>query len=102
MNIEPLKIGAVNCHGIKDKVDYTDFLKLVQKNDIFGVTETWLSNKIPDTINIPGYKFYPFNWKKESGIQRGGIGVFIKCKIKPMHCVRFIFRCWFLWFRGSF
>ncbi len=83
-----LKVGALNCQGLKDKVDYPEFLKLVEKNDIFGVTETWLGDGDVDQITLPGYKFYPMNRNKERGIQRGSIGLFIKHNIKKYVKIR--------------
>ena len=35
-------IGALNCQKLIDKVDQTNFQKIVSKADIFGVSETWL------------------------------------------------------------
>ena len=76
-----MKIGAFNCHGLREKVDYLDFSKLVANLDIFGVCETWLSDD--DDIDLPGYKYYPCNRKdKIGGPTRGGIGIFIKNEIK--------------------
>ena len=60
---ERIKIGALNCHGIKEKIDYPEFFKLVSEVDVFGVSETWLCEN--DTVHIPGFKFYPMNRKKE-------------------------------------
>ena len=82
-----LRIGAFNCQGMRDKVDYPDFLKLVSDTDIFGVSETWLRED--DDISLPGYKFYPLNRKKEKGASRGGIGVFIKNEVKKHIKVRY-------------
>ena len=78
-----LKISALNCQKLKDKVDQTNFLKLVSKMDIFGVSETWLKKNNED-INLPGFKFYPASRKNISGAARGGVGVFIKTEIKIM------------------
>ena len=44
---------------MRDRVDYLDFYKLVSKNDIFGVSETWLKEN--DKISLPGYEFFPLN-----------------------------------------
>ena len=82
-----LKIGSLNCHGMRDKVDYPEFLKLVSTTDIFGVCETWLNEN--DDIHLPGYKFYPQNRKKEAGPSKGGIGVFINNNIKKHVKIRY-------------
>ena len=83
-----LQIGALNCYGLKDKIDYPEFLNLVSKNDIFGVSETWLGDNDEEVV-LPGYKFYPMNRKKERGVQRGSIGLFIKNNIKKIVKVRY-------------
>ena len=78
-----LKIGALNCHGLRDKIDYPEVHQLISSFDIFGVTETWLEHN--DDIHIDGFKFYPLNRKKtkdDKGSQRGGIGIFIKNDLK--------------------
>ena len=77
---DTLKIGAFNCHGLKDKIDYPDFLKLALKMDVLGVSETWLKNG--DQISLPGFKFFPINRKVSKGAPRGGIGIFIKNEVK--------------------
>ena len=33
---ENLKIGALNCHGLKEKIDYPEFSKLIGDTEIFG------------------------------------------------------------------
>ena len=77
-----LRIGAFNCQGIKWKIEDPNFVKEVEKCDIFGVSETWICTNESKTINIPGYKFYPFCRKKENGRSRGGIGWFIKDNLR--------------------
>ena len=45
LDMEPskiLRLGAINCHGMKEKIDYPEFYNLVSNEDIFGVSETWL------------------------------------------------------------
>ena len=82
-----LSIGNLNCHGIKDKIDYPEFLNLVSGTDIFGVCETWLKDK--DEINLPNYEFYPLNRKINKGPTRGGIGVFIRSEIRKYVKIRY-------------
>ena len=74
-----LKLGMLNCHGIKNKFETPEFQKLVSSEDIFGVCETWLNDN-SEQITVPGFNFYPLNRKNE--MSRGGLGVFIKHNIK--------------------
>ena len=83
-----LSIGSLNCHGMKEKVDYPEFHHLVSENDIFGVSETWLKDK--DKISLPNFDYYPLNRKINQGPTKGGI-----CGL--VH----LLRCWRLW-RYSF
>ena len=80
--MDNLKIGMANCHGLLGKSDMPEFQKLVSNADIFGVCETWLNDGNSSTIVVPGFNFYPLNRKKEKGMTRGGLGVFIKHKCK--------------------
>ena len=82
-----LKIGSLNCHGMRDRVDYLDFYKLVSKNDIFGVSETWLKKE--DKVSLPGFEFYPLNRGEQVGPTRGGIGIFISDKIRKYVKIRY-------------
>ena len=79
-NFYNLKIGALNCHGLRDKIDYPEVHKLICSCDIFGVSETWFGED--DDPSIKGYEFYPFNRKGNKGPIRGGIGWFIKSNLK--------------------
>ena len=82
-----LKIGALNCHGIKEKVDYPEFLELAEEMDVFGVCETWLTDK--DKISLPGFSFIPKNRASgEIGPTKGGIGLFIKTEIRKFVKIR--------------
>ena len=76
-----LKLGALNCQGLLDKIENPEFQNLITNTDIFCVSETWLHDN--QKVDIDGYKFYPQNRKTtEKGPQRGGIGIFIDKKIK--------------------
>ena len=86
-----LKIAALNCQGIKEKIDTPQIYRLISTEDIFGVSETWLRDQ--DQITFPGFKFYPFNRKKEKGTTRGGIGIFIREEIKSFVKVRYDLSC---------
>ena len=65
MGEKNMRIGAFNCQGLKEKIDYPDFLKLASNMDLFGVSETWLRDN--DIIYLPGFKFYPQNRKNCKG-----------------------------------
>ena len=75
-----IKIGALNCQGLRDKIDYLEVQNLISSCDIFGVTETWYGDD--DNNHVKGYGYYPLNRKKDNikqkGGPRGGIGIFIK------------------------
>ena len=75
--MDKIKIGALNCQGIKEKYENPNFVDIITPCDIFGVSETWIGNE-ENKINIPGYKFYQICRKKEKGATRGGIGIFIR------------------------
>ena len=85
--MENLKIGTLNCQGIKRKIDDPEFIKTISTEDIFGVSETWLNEN--DKIDIPGFKFYPLNRKKEKGATREGLGFFIKEDLKKFIKIRY-------------
>ena len=73
-----LRLGMLNCQGIKGKFETPEFQNLVSSTDIFGVCETWLSDD-KEPINVAGFDYYPLNRKKGP---RGGIGVFINTECK--------------------
>ena len=73
-----LKIGSLNCQGLKNKFDLPEFIKEVSSHDIFGVNEIWLENSEAKEVSITGYKFYPVCRSKEKGPIKGGVGVFVK------------------------
>ena len=89
-----LKIGALNCQGLKEKLDDPELLDLLSSCDIFGVSETWFGDKDSKDVDISNYKFYPYNRKKIKGtILRGGVGLFIKANLKQhikiLYCMIF-------------
>ena len=79
--MDKLRIKALNCQGLKNKCENPDLLNKITSSEIFGVSETWMSDS-DAKIQIPGYNFYPFCRKKEKGSTRGGIGLFIKTEFK--------------------
>ncbi len=87
-----IQIGALNCQGLKEKIDSPEILDLVEKTDIFGVSETWL--KTGDDIKLPGFTFYPYNRKHiEKGSPRGGVGIFVRDEIKKNIKIRYDMSC---------
>ncbi len=57
-----LNLGALNCHGLKEKFDLPEMIDLITSCDIFGVNETWLTDN-DDEVDIPGFSFYSLNRK---------------------------------------
>ena len=76
-----LRVGSFNCQGIIGKIEDPNFLTNISKYDIFGVCETWLHRE-NEKLNIPNYKFYPLSRKCEKDQSRGGVGWFVKEKLK--------------------
>ena len=81
------KIGALNCQGLRDKIDFPEVQDLIRSCDIFGVSETWLGDE--DDCYLDDFKFYPFNRKNSNRARRGGIGLFIKNKWKEHIKIRY-------------
>ena len=93
-----ITLGALNCQGLKDKVDQPIFTDLINKMDIMGVCETWLNTDTAKDIFLRGYNFYPFNRKKTEGAVRGGIGIFLKKELKKYVKIRSDLSCEnFMW-----
>ena len=85
-----IKIGALNCQNLKEKIDYPEIHDLISSFGIFGVTETWYGENYDLTgSDIPGYKFYPLNRKGKGRNQRGGIGIFVKNELKEHTKIRY-------------
>ena len=78
--VHHLKIGALNCHGLREKIDYPEVQDLVSSCDIFGVSETWFDKN--DDAHVDGFEYYPLNRRKSKGPTKGGIGLFIKNNLK--------------------
>ena len=82
-----LNIGALNCQGLKEKIDYPEVADVISTCDIFGVSESWLGENDKNCIDVENYTFHPLNRKKkkgEKGRPRGGIGIFVKMSFKTM------------------
>ena len=96
--IDSLGIGALNCQGLKEKIDFPEMYGLVTSCDIFGVSETWLGENDTKSVSIDGFTFYPLNRKKEKGASRGGVGIFVKNNLKEHIKIRYDLSCEnFIW-----
>ena len=93
-----LNIGALNCQGLKDKIDFPEVYNLISSCDIFGTSETWLGENNKTDVSIDNFTFYPLNRKKIKGASRGGIGIFIKNSLKDYVKIRYDISCEnFIW-----
>ncbi|MCG7877394.1 MAG: endonuclease/exonuclease/phosphatase family protein, partial [Candidatus Thiodiazotropha endolucinida] len=68
--------GSLNVCGLRRRLLFPEVNELVQKYDIFCVTETKLDDL--DLINISGYEFYSQTRKQKFLRKSGGMGVFIR------------------------
>ncbi|KAL4237930.1 hypothetical protein ACF0H5_002640 [Mactra antiquata] len=70
-----LKIGCLNVCGLEPRLNYPEFITMINQFSILCVVETKLD--IYDIINVPNYSFYSkprtANYKRKSG----GIGFFV-------------------------
>ena len=81
MKIKQLKLGHLNVYYINQKLH--DIAQLIDKNDIdiFGLSETKLTQNHSDiSLNIPSYSYYRRN-KEKTG--EGGILVYYKNSLAP-------------------
>nr|CAI5836700.1 unnamed protein product [Callosobruchus analis] len=73
-----MKIGHVNVCSLTPKINYKKDLLVLENISILGITETWLSYKIPnELIDIDGYHFY----KADRGSRGAGVGVYVRNNI---------------------
>ena len=79
--MDSIKVGALNCQGLKEKYETPEFVDMVKSCLVFGVCETWL-RKGENTVQVENYKFYPYSRKTEGGVIRGGVGLFINEEYK--------------------
>ena len=66
-----LRILCLNCCGLKTRLQYPEFNKLIQSYDIVCLVETKTDDI--DIITSPGYTFHMKNRKKVSNKRSGGI-----------------------------
>lgn len=74
--IDKLKVGSLNVCGLKRRSNYSEFIKMVNRYDIFLVNETKLD--IYDQICLNGYTFVNVPRKQKVERKSGGLGAFIK------------------------
>ena len=86
-----IKIGALNCQGLIEKIDSPRVYRIIEQTDIFGVSETWLTKE--NKLTLPGYSFYPYNRTPTKGASRGGVGVFVRDEIKTCVKIRYDMSC---------
>jgi exonuclease III len=74
-------IACWNVQGLKSKTGISDFREALKGVDIFGVIETWTSEK--DEIELDGYKYVSRIRKRNVQIGRcsSGVGIFYKEKL---------------------
>ena len=65
------KFLTLNCCGIVNKMNYPEFVELIQNHDFICLTETKTDDL--DSIIVPGYSFKSKNRKTNSRIKSGGI-----------------------------
>ena len=80
LNTKLLRIGCLNCCGIKTRLQYPEFKNFIQNYEIVCFVETKTDDI--DIIDFPGYNFHMKNRKKISNRRSGGITVGIKDTLK--------------------
>ena len=68
-----VRVMCLNCCGIKTRLQYPEFISLIQSNDIMCLVETKTDDI--DIIDCPGYKFNMKNRRKITNKRSGGIVV---------------------------
>lgn len=78
-NKNNFRVGHLNVRSLMS--GFHDFSDLILKNsyDIFGVSETWLSDDVPSTaVNINGYELV----RRDRGSRGGGVAFYVKNSYK--------------------
>ena len=74
-----ISILSTNIQSLSNKVDELNEVATLNKSDITCITESWLSQLVPDTaVTLPGYLFLRNERKNNSG---GGVCVYVKNRI---------------------
>ena len=71
-----LKIASLNVCGLKTRINYPDFIILLEKYDIVCIQESKLD--IFDIIDVPEFTFFSKPRKEKYLRKSGGLAYFIK------------------------
>ena len=78
-----MKIGHLNIRSLLKKIDEIKILIHQNSFDILAISETWLSDKIPnELVNIPGFNVY----RKDRPSHGGGVLIYIKETLPHTYC----------------
>ena len=78
-----VKIGHLNTRSLLKKIDEIKILIHQNSFDILAISETWLSDKIPnELVNIPGFNVY----RKDRPSHGGGVLIYIKETLPHTYC----------------
>jgi hypothetical protein len=74
-------LACWNVQGLKSKTGIPDFREALKGVDIFGVIETWTSER--DEIELDGYRYVSRKRKRNDQVGRcsGDVGIFYKEKL---------------------
>lgn len=75
-----LKIGSLNVCGLKPRLNYPEFIQMVENYDILCVLETKLDEF--DVIDLPNYTFLSKPRSEKSYRKSGGLGFCIHNSLK--------------------
>ena len=76
-------IGHLNIRSLLKKIDESKILLHQNSFDIPAISETWLSDKIPnELVNIPGFNVY----RKDRPSHGGGVLLYIKETLPHTYC----------------
>ena len=76
-----VKIGHLNIRSLLKKIDEIRILIHQNSFDILAISETWLSDKIPnELVNIPGFNVY----RNDRPSHGGGVLIYIIVQISPI------------------
>jgi len=76
-----IQLGALNVSGLKKRLNYPEFIELVNNFDIFCLSETHTDTY--DIIELKNYKFLAKHREQEYKRKSGGIGIFVKDTLTP-------------------
>ena len=75
-NLKYLKFGSLNVNGLKNRLNYPEFVEFIEKHDIFCVLETHLNDS--DIVDIDGYVFFAKHRSQVYKRKSGGIGIYVR------------------------